>query len=104
MKKLNAQMTTLFIMTFVYCDLLLASSSDGMPWESPLEKIARSLTGPTARIVALIVIALLGLGIAITYGEGISKKAIAVFIGLGITASAPFWIKFLGLSSGLVVL
>ena len=46
---------------------VLASGS-GMPWETPLNQILTSITGPVARVLGAIAIAATGLALA--FGEG----------------------------------
>lgn len=44
-----------------YADLALASSGGGsLPWESPLEQIQQSITGPVAGFIALAAVAIAG--------------------------------------------
>ncbi len=55
---------------FIFLTFCLApawASSTGLPWESPLQKILDSLSGPVAKILGVIAIVLTGLVIA--FGE-----------------------------------
>ena len=60
----------------------------GMPWEGPLQKIVDSITGPVARVIAVLAIVLAGLGIA--FGEAGSgvRKLFQVVFGLAIAFGA----------------
>lgn len=62
--------------------------STGMPWESPLEKILNSVTGPVAKILGVIVIVIAGLGIA--FGEGGTgiRRICQIVFGLSIAFTA----------------
>lgn len=56
----------------IYIWILLCTSSafattTGLPWESPLQKILDSLTGPVAKILGVIAIVIAGFGMA--FGE-----------------------------------
>ncbi|WP_137136658.1 conjugal transfer pilin TrbC [Rhizobium sp. FKY42] len=43
------------------CDPAVASSGGGgLPWESPLQQIQQSITGPVARFIALTAVAIVG--------------------------------------------
>ncbi len=59
-----------------------------MPWETPLQRVVDSLTGPVAKMVGVIVIVIAGLGIAMgEAGSGV-RKLFQVVLGLGIAFSA----------------
>lgn len=49
-------------------DPAFASSGGGLPWESPLQQIQQSITGPTAGFIALAAVAIAG-GMLIFGGE-----------------------------------
>ena len=69
--------------------IALASTSDaaGMPWETPLQKVMTSISGPVAKILGVIVIVLAGLGLA--FGEvGSGVRLLQIVIGLAIAFSA----------------
>ncbi len=60
----------------------------GMPWESPLQKILDSLSGPVAKILGVIAIVLAGLGIAFgEVGSGM-RKMFQIIFGLSIAFTA----------------
>lgn len=69
------------VVNFVYAD-------DVLPWESPLQKILQSLTGPVAKILGVIAITIAGFGIA--FGEAGSgvRRLFQVIFGLSIVFSA----------------
>lgn len=53
---------------FVGLEPTFASSGGGLPWESPLQQIQQSLTGPVAGFIALAAVAIAG-GMLIFGGE-----------------------------------
>lgn len=57
--KLSLMALTLFLPA-----LAQASSSSGMPWESPLQKVVDSITGPVAFGISVLAIAVAGLSLA----------------------------------------
>lgn len=65
-----------------------AFADDVLPWESPLQKILASLTGPVAKILGVIAIVIAGFGIA--FGEAGSgvRRLFQVIFGLSIVFSA----------------
>lgn len=88
-------MTTLFI-----CYELFASDA-GMPWEEPLNQITDSLTGPVARSVGLIALAVTGLTLAMGEAGGIFRRLVQVVFGLSIAFSAATWgMSLFGTASG----
>lgn len=72
-----------------------------MPWESPLDKILHSITGPVAKVGGVLAIVLTGLGLAFNEGGGFMRKVVGVIFGLSITFSAATFISdFLGYGGG----
>jgi type IV secretion system protein TrbC len=81
------QKISLFLfLAFISLDNALAAT--GLPWESPLEKILASLTGPVAKILGVIAITIAGFGIA--FGEAGSgmRRLFQVVLGLSIAFTA----------------
>ena len=86
-------------MSFI-CPELLASDT-GMPWEDPLNQITDSLTGPVARAVGLLALAMTGLTLAMGEAGGIFRKLVQVVFGLSIAFSATTWgMSLFGTASG----
>ncbi|MFA6409682.1 MAG: TrbC/VirB2 family protein [Gammaproteobacteria bacterium] len=94
------QKITLGIILFLL-SLAAHATSTGLPWESPLEKILASLTGPVAKILGVIAIVIAGFGIA--FGEAGSgmRRVFQVVLGLSIAFTASTLIVSLfGFSGG----
>jgi type IV secretion system protein VirB2 len=69
----------------------------GMPWETPLQNLVDSLTGPVAKAIGIAAIVCLGIGIAFSEGGSMLRKALFVVFGLTLTFSAAtFALPFLG--------
>lgn len=80
----------------------LATQSTSMPWETPLQKILDSISGPVAKVIGVIAIVATGLGLAFGEAGGGMKKMLQIVFGLSIAFSATsFFVSFLGFSSGL---
>jgi len=78
-----------------------AASETGMPWESPLNRILTSITGPVAKGLGVLAIVIAGLGIA--FGEGGSgvRRLLQVVFGLSIAFTASsFFLALFGFSGG----
>lgn len=77
------------------------ASETGLPWESPLEKILASLTGPVAKILGVVAIVLAGFGIA--FGEAGSgmRRIFQIVLGLSIAFTASsLVVSLFGFSGG----
>lgn len=80
---------------------LALAAGTGMPWESPIDDVLQSLTGPVVK--AMGIIAIVGFGIAFAYSEGgsASKKGLGILMGIAIAFSATtFGLTFFGYSGG----
>lgn len=80
------------------------AAGSGMPWETPLENIVDSITGPVARGAAVIAIVLAGVTIIFSEGGGGVRKL--AFVGLGIAimfAAVSFFLDFFGFAGGALI-
>jgi type IV secretion system protein VirB2 len=73
------------------------TAAGGMPWEDPLNAVMLSITGPTARIIAILIIVAAGLTLAFgDIGQGF-KKLLQILFGLAIAfAAATFFLPLVG--------
>ncbi len=80
-----------------------AVAGGGMPWEGPLNAVMESITGPTARIIAILIIVATGLTLAFgDVGQGF-KKLLQILFGLAIAfAAATFFLPLVGGGGALV--
>ena len=97
-----------FRTTFAFSCLLLltgvAHAGAGLPWESQLDKISNSLSGPVAKAIGLIAMVLCGIGIGLSEGGGGARKLLIIGLGLSIAFSArTFWLSFFGSSGGFIL-
>ncbi len=87
----------------VASDTVYASGAD-MPWESKLDAILDSLTGPVSRVLGAMSIIGAGIGIAFSDGGSGLRKVLFVVLGLSITYAAVSWgLPFLGFGGGLAL-
>lgn len=90
---------TLFAIACIASPALAAGG--GMPWETPLQNIADSITGPVAKVAGVIAVALAGLGFAFAEGGGVMRKMLGIVFGLAIAFSAStFFLSFFGFAGG----
>lgn len=72
-----------------------------MPWESPLNTIMQSLSGPVAKAVGIIAIVITGLGFAFSEGGSVMRRGIGIVFGLAIAFTATTFItSFFNMTAG----
>lgn len=77
-----------------------AAAGTDMPWESPIQRIIDSLTGPVAQSALVLAIALLGLALAFSEGP-VLRRTLGVVLGCALAATAAsFAASLFGISSG----
>jgi type IV secretion system protein TrbC len=80
-----------------------ASTSGGLPWDTPVQTLQNDLTGPVATGIS--VIAFLAAGAALVFGEelgGIAKKALFVVLGVAMIVLGNNFLSALGLTGALL--
>lgn len=83
---------------------LAAASGGGLPWESPLNTIKDSLTGPVAGVISLVAIVVSG--VALIFGgdfSGFVRGLINVVLVISIVIGASSLLSNLFGSSGAVI-
>lgn len=94
----------LFSLTMLAASVALGSTMTGLPWESPLQTIGNSLTGPVAGIFSLIAIAICGVAAAIGHDlSGFVKSLIGIVFIISVVLGAASLIRILFGSSGAVL-
>lgn len=79
------------------------AAGTGMPWESTLDTVLNSLTGPVLRALIILAIVAAGVGLAFTEGGTMLRRSIAAVFGLSIAAAAVSWgLGFFGFAGGAV--
>jgi type IV secretion system protein VirB2 len=80
------------------------TSGTSMPWETPLQTIADSITGPVAKAIGVIAIAMTGLGFAFSEGGSALRRGLGIVFGLAITFTAStFLTSFFSITSGALI-
>lgn len=85
-KKVSKKM--LGLMLFVFASINTFASDTSMPWTTALDKVQGSITGPVAKGISIIVIAVAGLTWAFSEGGGMTGKAIRIVCGIAIALGA----------------
>jgi type IV secretion system protein VirB2 len=93
----------------VFGTVLLAAppawaAGSNMPWEQPLNQILRSVEGPVAKIIAVIIIVVTGLTLAFGDSSGGFRRLIQIVFGLSIAfAASSFFLSFFSFGGGVVI-
>lgn len=89
MKKFNLRLTDAVVMGFFFgllgVNLVVPESAlAALPWETPLNELKTSLTGPVAKAVAAIVVCVSGLFVALGEGGQFGRLAGRLVFGLAL--------------------
>lgn len=88
------------ILTVAYAGVAQAAGA-GMPWETPLNSLLNSLTGPVAKIGGVAAVVATGLGMAFSEGGSGMRKLVTVAFGLTIAfAATTFFLPLFGYAGG----
>ncbi|MDD2462794.1 MAG: TrbC/VirB2 family protein [Desulfobulbus sp.] len=99
MRRRSITLALVVFLLFSASNVLAAGS--GMPWETPLNMILNSITGPVAKVIGAIAIAATGLALAFGEGGGGFRKILQIAFGLSIAFTATsFGIGFFGFAGG----
>lgn len=80
-----------------------AAAGAGMPWETPLQTLVDSLTGPVARAIGIVSIVIFGATVALSEGGGL-RIVLGMILGLSIMFAAATWgLTFFGFAGGAVL-
>lgn len=80
-----------------------STTGGGLPWESPLQTIKASLTGPTAFIISLVAIVAAGVGLVFG-GEfsGFVKTLIYIVLVIALIVGSASFMNIFGTSGALI--
>ena len=82
-------------------EALATTSGTSMPWEAPLQTVADSITGPVAKAIGVIAIAITGRGFAFAEGGSALRKGLGIVFGLAIAFTATtFLTSFFSITGG----
>jgi type IV secretion system protein VirB2 len=96
----NERQIRIFFMIFIGLAMLLASpfalAQEAMPWEDAICKVATSLSGPTAKAIAVIAVVVCGLLLAFGEMNGIFKTFLGLLMGVSMALAAVQWTNAFG--------
>lgn len=88
---------------FLWPDTAWAAGSS-MPWESPLDKVLKSVQGPVAKIIGTMAIILTGLSLSFGDAGGGFRRLLQIVFGLTIAFTASsFFLSFFKFGGGAVI-
>jgi type IV secretion system protein VirB2 len=77
------------------------AAGSNMPWEAPLQQILDSLTGPVAKIIAVMAIVVTGLALAFGETSGGLRRMLQIVFGVTIAFAAnSFFLSFFSFGGG----
>ena len=80
------------------------AAGSGMPWETPLQAIVDSITGPVAQAAAVIAVTIFGLGLAFSESGSGMRRGLSILFGLAIAfAAASFFLDWFGFAGGITL-
>jgi len=92
----------LFVLILLIMPGIAFAAGSGMPWESPMDQILNSLTGPWLRFGSVLAILSAGLLYALGEVRGLLEKCIQICLGLSVACAATGWgLSFFGFAGGL---
>ncbi len=95
---------TLILLMLVISPIALGATTTGLPWESPLQTVTNSLTGPVAGFISLIAIAVCGITAAIGQDlSGFVKTLLGIVFIISVVLGAASLIRILFGSTGAVI-
>lgn len=74
---------------------IVAQDVMAMPWEGPICSVARSLSGPMAKAIAVIAVVISGLLLAFGELGGIFKTFMGLLMGIAMALMAVQWVGFI---------
>ena len=92
----EANRRTVLTLAFVVALSSVNTFAAGSPWETAVEKLKETMSGPIAKGLSIVAVVVGGLMFA--FGEGGSKRALAgVIFGTGMAVGAVSFLTWLGI-------
>jgi type IV secretion system protein TrbC len=93
------------VLTAIFACLIDApaafAAGTGMPWETPINEILNSITGPVAKAIGIMAIVLFGLAFAFSEHGSALRRGLGIAMGVSIAfAASSFGMTFFGFSGG----
>lgn len=86
------------VYSYTFC-----SKNSKMSWETPAEQIQSSISGPMAKVLAVVVIVVAAFSWVVTPDSGIMGKAIRIVIALAIVGGATVLLGLFNITGGVLI-
>jgi len=94
---------SILLTVLVLIPVLSFAGESGLPWETPLQTILDSITGPFLKFSCIVAVIITGLLLAFGELSGMLRRIIQVVLGLSIACSASsFGLEFFNFAGGLL--
>lgn len=94
----------LLLLTLMIINLSVMATTADAPWLNPLDKLMNILVGPTARILAILIVALVGVKMIFGQMEEGGKFGMRAVAGVSIMFFASTWVpSFFGYSGSVLI-
>ncbi|MEG9320134.1 TrbC/VirB2 family protein [Fusobacterium varium] len=91
------------IFSLIWSSFAFASKNSKMVWENPSEEISSSVSGPMAKVIALVIIICSAFGWVLTPDSGIIGKVIRIVIALAIVGGASVLLGLFNITGGVLI-
>ncbi len=91
------------ILSLMWSSFAFASKNSKMVWENPSEEISSSVSGPMAKVIALVIIICSAFGWVLTPDSGIIGKVIRIVIALAIVGGASVLLGLFNITGGVLI-
>lgn len=93
----------IIILSTICSSMAFASKNSKMVWENPGEQIQSSISGPMAKVIAIVVIVVCAFGWVITQDSGIMGKIIRIVIALAVVGGATVLLGLFNITGGVLI-
>ncbi len=94
----------LTLLTLMTISLNAMATTADAPWLSPFDKLMNILVGPTARIIAILAVAFVGLKMIFGQMEEGGKQGMKTALGISLMFFASTWVpSFFGYSGSVLI-
>lgn len=92
--KFNKYILTGAMMGSLFSAMLMPSIGWALPWDSKIQEVYNSLTGPVATCVSGIIFVATGIMIASSEGGGVARRGLQIVFGLTFVLGAAGMVEF----------
>lgn len=91
------------VLSLFWSVVTFASTNSKMVWESPADEISKSISGPMAKMIALVVIVASAFGWVLTQDSGIMGKIIRIVVALAVVGGASVLLGLFNITGGVMI-